>query len=126
MMTKLLIALAIGVLFIAAHNATAQTTSRIKFARGKSSAVVRGSTGSYGVSYIVRAKAGQKMAVTLTPVRGVGMRVNTDGGGYVLLNVDKGDGPYELDLPESGDYEILIGSVSHRSIPFTLVVKITK
>lgn len=125
-MKKLLIMLALGIVFVAVQNVSAQKIVRVQFGKGKNSAVLKGSTGSYGVSYVVKAKAGQKLDVTLTPTRGVGIRINTDGGDYVLLREDKVDGTYEVGLPVTADYEILVGSVNHRSVPFTLTVKITE
>ena len=105
--------------------ASAQDSQRIQFERGKNAATVKGTTGEYGVSYVVKAKAGQKIAVTLTPVSGIGIKIDTDNGGYVLLKEEKG-GSYEVDLDQDGDYEIFVGSTNHRSKAFTLVVKITK
>ena len=107
--------------------ATAQTEQRIQFAKGKSSAVVKGSTGSSGAHYIVRANSGQKLILSLDPTSGAGIKVETDGryGHTVLLREEKG-GTYEVGLEESGDYSITIGSTSDKSIPFSLTIKITK
>lgn len=126
-MKKLLITLTIGVVLFAVQAASAQTAQRIQFAKGKSSAVVKGTTGEYGVTYVVRAKSGQKLVLTLTPASGVGIKVETDGtdGQSVLLREEKG-GTYEVGLEESGDYTIFIGSTKNRSTAFTLTVKITK
>jgi hypothetical protein len=109
----------------AVQNASAQT--RIQFEKGKSSATVKASTGSGGVYYVVRAKSGQKMVVTLTPASNLGIKVETDGadGQQVLLREERG-GTYEVGLEESGDYSIFVGSINHRSVAFTLTVKIVK
>lgn len=106
---------------------TAQTVERIQFAKGKSSAVVKGTTGSYGANFVLRAKSGQKLILNLVPTSGVGIKVETDGtyGHMVLLREEKG-GTYEIGLEETGDYSILIGSTSDKSVSFTLTVKITK
>ena len=121
-----LIGIAIFVLMISiAQSVLAQT--RVQFEKGKSSAVVKGSTGSDGVYYVVRAKSGQKLVLTLSPISNVGIKVETDGsnGHEVLLREEKG-GTYEVGLEESGDYTIFIGSINHKSVPFTLIVRITK
>jgi hypothetical protein len=103
---------------------SAQTT-RIQFAKGKSSATVSGKTGTYGVTYIVRARSGQKLILTLTPEANLGIKVETDGrhGQEVLLREEKG-GTYEVGLEEGGDYTIFVGSTNSRSVAFTLTVKI--
>jgi hypothetical protein len=105
----------------------AQTEQRIQFAKGQSSAVVKGTTGSYGASYVVRAKSGQKLILKLAPTSGVGIKVETDGrfGHMVLLREETG-GTYEVGLEETGDYTIFIGSTGDKSVSFTLTVKITK
>lgn len=105
-------------------NMSGQTT-RIQFARGKSSATVNGRTGTYGITYVIRARSGQKLILTLSPEADVGIKVETDGkyGEEVLLREEKG-GTYEVGLEESGDYTIFVGSTTDRSIPFTLTVKI--
>jgi hypothetical protein len=107
--------------------AKAQTPIRIQFAKGKSSAVVKGTTGSYGVTYVVRAKSGQKLVLTLTPTATVGIKVETEraDGVMVLLREERG-GTYEVGLEESGDYTIFVGSTNNNPVAFTLTVKITK
>jgi len=114
-------------LTISADLATAQNAQRIQFAKGQSSAVVKGTTDSSGANFVVRAKSGQKLILNLLPTSGVGIKVETDGsnGHMVLLHEEKG-GNYEVGLEESGDYSILIGSTSDKSISFTLTIKITK
>ncbi|HKX82606.1 MAG TPA: hypothetical protein VJL58_00170 [Pyrinomonadaceae bacterium] len=105
----------------------AQTPTRIQFAKGKSSATVTGMTGRYGMSYVVRAKSGQKLVLTLDPSSKVGIKVETIGrfGEMVLLREERG-GTYEVGLEETGDYIIFIGSTNGRSVPFKLSVRITK
>ncbi len=107
--------------------AKAQTPKRIQFAKGQSSTSVKGTTGNYGVSYVVGAKSGQKLVLKLTPISGLGIKVETEGteGQRVLLREEKG-GTYEIGLDESGDYTIFIGSTTGRPISFTLTIKITK
>ena len=107
--------------------AKAQTLKRIQFAKGKSSAMVKGNTGRYGISYVVRANSGQKLVLNLTPIKEVGIKVETKGtyGETVLLNEEIG-GTYEVGLEESGEYTIFIGSTNNLPVLFTLTVKIAK
>ncbi|MGH7784991.1 MAG: hypothetical protein ACREO5_14255, partial [Candidatus Binatia bacterium] len=80
-----------------------------------------------GVYYVVRAKSGQKIVLTLAPASTVGIKVETEGsdGHQVLLREQRG-GTYEIGLEADGDYTIFLGSTNHRSVPYTLTVKITK
>lgn len=105
----------------------AQTPKRILFAKGKSSAVIKGTTGDYGVTYVIKAKSGQKLVLDLTPASKVGIKVETTGrfGEMVLLREEKG-GHYEIGLEESGDYTIFIGPIETGVISFTLTVRIRK
>lgn len=108
-------------------SANAQSPTRIQFAKGKSSAVVKGSTGQYGVTYFIRARSGQKIVLDLSPASKVGIKVETNGryGQTVLLREERG-GHHEVGLEESGDYTIFIGSTNNKPVPFTLNVRITK
>lgn len=110
-----------------AHSISAQTPKRIQFAKGKSSATVQGVTGTTGVTYVVRAKSGQKLVISLAPASKLGIKVETDGtyGHQVLLSEEQG-GTYEVGLEENGDYTIFVGSTNNRSMSFTLTVKIEK
>ena len=120
------LALMFGMLaFFSPAPAAAQTVKRIQFAKGKSSATVRGITGSYGTYYNLRVKGGQKMALSLSPAKGVGIKVERDGGAEVMLREERG-GFYEVYFEEGGEISIFIGSTGARSIPFTLTVKITR
>ena len=124
-MRNILVIFVALVLFAGA--ASAQSEKRIQFAKGKSSAVVTGSTGSTGTTYVLRARSGQKIILTLTPTRGVGIKVEHDGqyGQEVLLKEDRG-GTYEVGLEDSGDYTIFLGSTNGKSTAFTLTVKIVR
>lgn len=126
-MKKIIITLAVSIFLSAAQSAFAQDAQRIQFAKGKSSAVVQGSTGEYGVTYVVKARSGQKLVLTLTPASGVGIKVETEGtdGQSVLLREEKG-GTYEIGLDADGDYTIFLGSTNGKSKAYTLTVKITK
>lgn len=124
--TSIMIGVFAGLLLLIGSVAVSAQT-RIQFEKGRSSATVKASTGTSGVYYTVRARSGQKIVLTLTPVSNLGIKVETDGpdGQEVLLREERG-GTYEVGLEESGDYTIFIGSINHRSVQFTLTVKITK
>lgn len=109
--------------FLCPGKAKAQT--RIQFAKGRNSATVRGKTGSYGVYYVVRARAGQKISLDLSPVKNVGIEVENARGDDILLREESG-GVYEVYLEEGGDITILVRTVSGKSVPYSLTVKITK
>jgi hypothetical protein len=120
-----LILLSVALIFANGFEAHAQTVKRIQFARGKSSATVRGITGSTGIYYTLRVKGGQKMALSLSPSAGVGIKVERGGGAEVMLREKRG-GFYELYFEEGGEISIFVGSNGARSVPFTLTVKITR
>ena len=103
----------------------AQTDKRIQFAKGKSSATVRGTTEKYGTYYNLRVKSGQKMQLNLSPGNGVGIRVERTGGTDVLLRQEEG-GFYEVYFEEGGEISILIGATGSRPVAYTLTVKITR
>jgi hypothetical protein len=113
--------------FIYGTQAKAQAPKRIQFAKGRSSAVIKGITDNYGIIYVVRARSGQKSVLDLTPVSNIGIKVETEkaAGEMVLLREEKG-GIYEIVLEENGDYTICIGSTNNKPVSFTLTVSITK
>lgn len=108
-------------------NGNAQSSIRIQFAKGKGSASVQGSTGRYGVAYVIRVKSGQKLTLDISPVRKVGIKVETTGryGEMVLLEEQRG-GRFEVGLEEAGDYTIFIGSTTGRSEKFDLKVAVAR
>ena len=109
--------------FFSGNEANAQV--RIRFAKGKNSATVSGKTGSYGELYVVRHRAGQKLALNLSPNSSkVGISVQNDAGDEVLLREYRG-GFYEIYLEDSGDARITIRTTNGKSVPFTLTVTIT-
>lgn len=127
-MKKIMIlsALLVTCLFICGVNTQAQTSKRIQFAKGKNFATVKGTTGKYGAIYVVKARSGQKMILSLTPAQKVGIKVETRGadGEMVLLREARG-GTYEILLDETGDYTIFIGSTGGQPVSFALTVTIT-
>lgn len=118
-----IIALAMAV----AGSGNAQAEHRIQFPKGKSATVVKGATGTSGVTYVLRARSGQKIVLDLTRAKGLGIKVETNGrfGQMVLLREESG-GHFEVGLEETGDYTIFIGSMSGKSTPFVLRVAVTR
>jgi hypothetical protein len=110
-----------------AIEARAQQPTRIRFAKGTNSAVIKATTELHGKTYVLRAKSGQKLVLKLTPESTLGIKVETVGrfGEMVLLREESG-GYYEIGLEESGDYTIFIGSTTGKPVQFTLTVKIGK
>ncbi len=119
--------LMIAVAAIAASPLNAQAERRIQFPKGKSSTVVRGSTGGTGITYVLRARSGQKIVIDLSPAAGLGIKVETTGryGHMVMLREESG-GHYEVGLEESGDYTIFVGSTSGRPVSFVMKIGVTK
>ena len=122
---SLILMIAVGM--IAVSPLYSQTERRIQFPKGKSSTVVRGSTGSSGVTYVLRARSGQKIVIDLSPAAGLGIKVETTGryGHMVMLREESG-GHYEVGLEESGDYTIFVGSTSRRPVSFVMKVGVTR
>jgi len=122
-----LLMLLITLVFFSTSQTSAQNLKRIEFAKGKTSATVRGNTGTYGVAYVVRARSGQKLVLTLSPASKVGIKVETNGadGEEILLREERG-GTFVVGLEESGDYTIFVGSTNGRPVPFSLAVKIER
>ena len=121
------IALVIALVSVCGGRAVAQASTRIQFQKGKSSATVKGSTGANGVSYVIRARSGQKLILRLSPNSNVGIKVEHDGtyGQQVLLREERG-GTFEVGLEETGDYTIFIGSINHRPVSYALTVSTGK
>ena len=112
------------IFIIGVSSVSAQTEKRIQFSKGKSSATVKGTTGTDGIYYNLGAKAGQKVTVTLIPKTGVGIKIER-GAGEVLLEEQKG-GTYTVYLEDDGEFSIFLGSTNGKSKVFTLTVSITK
>src|SRR6266404_4158649 len=96
--------------------------TRIKFARGRTTTVERGSV-HRGMShdYLLKARAGQTMTVHLAARGGVNFDILTPGA---TDTVAQGAKDWSGDLPESGDYRInvLPDTNTERSIHYTLEV----
>jgi hypothetical protein len=112
---------------VAGIRASAQTPRRIQFAKGKSSAVVKGTTGPHGTYFVLRAKAGQMLVLDVTPASGVGVKVETVGRfGHMVLLREEAGGKYEVGLEEAGDYTIFVGPLGRNPLTFTLTVQVRK
>ena len=102
-------------------------TKRIKFAKGKSSAVL-----SYSVIrgdediYLVGAKAGQKMSVKITSVeKNAVFFIEKPGGGY-LDGAGEGDDQtvWKGILPDRGDYRITVaGTRGNATYKLSVTIK---
>jgi hypothetical protein len=97
---------------------------RIRFARGRTTAVEKGSV-HRGVShdYMLKAGAGQTMSVHLAARDGVCFDLFSPGLAEMLSECSK---DWSGELPRSGDYRInvLPDTTTEQSIPFTLEVTV--
>ena len=101
-------------------------TSRVQFARGTSSAtlegaVVRGDRDTY----IVGAKGGQSMSVTISSLERNAVFQISGPGGNELRGAREGDDTMKWSgtLPASGDYRIIVGG-TRGNASYTLRVSI--
>ena len=94
------------ILVVTGSAVTAQTKTRVRFARGASSANVSGTIRGYLYhDYVVRASAGQTIAVSLDPNTKCVLTVFKPDG----YNLDIGaDREFTSELPVSGDYEVRV------------------
>jgi hypothetical protein len=116
-----------GLVMAFAQPARGDAPSRIQFARGKSSALVKGSTGDFGATYAIRANAGQVLMLDLAPRAGIGIKVSFEGpDGLAVLLKEESGGHYEVGLEATGDYTIFIGSTTGKLTSFALSVKTRK
>ena len=100
----------------------------VEFARGRSSATVKGVVETRLDSHIfhVRATAGQTMSVQMIssrPIRDAYLCVN-----YPLTEKGENEGvckkrSYKIKLPRDGDYEIYIEAIRNR-IPYTITITV--
>lgn len=111
--------------------AATQAGERIHFARGNDNAAVEGSvTGSHHRDYILGARAGQTMSVSLITKGGAFFNILPPGSHDVAIyNGSTGDGNASVRLPSNGDYTIRVylmgdGKDSGRTVPYTLSVTI--
>ncbi|HEX8458972.1 MAG TPA: hypothetical protein VF656_16885 [Pyrinomonadaceae bacterium] len=108
-MKKLAALLFVLVLFVTGALAQTPTPERIRFQRGRTTAVVNGRTDKNGRHYLLRANAGQHMIVHLSSVK-KDMHFQVvparEGGEAIESSVQARD--WEGDLPESGDYYVSV------------------
>ena len=102
-----------------AQNSTAR---RIHFQRGRSSSTVRGAVlCGQTVTYVIAAKAGQKMSVHLVG-RGAAFRLSAPSG--TPLEGGKAINNTTEDLDETGDYQVVVECWKRRSSSYALEVVI--
>ncbi|MGE5154560.1 MAG: hypothetical protein ACM3ST_11135 [Bdellovibrio bacteriovorus] len=107
----------------------AQAGERIQFARGKDSAALRGSvTGSHHRDYVLGARAGQTMSVSLMTEGSAYFNILPPGSQDVgIYNASMDGANARFRLPSNGDYTIrvyLMGDDkdSGRTVHYTLSV----
>src|SRR4029453_4686735 len=116
-----------GLVMACNQPARADAPSRIQFARGKSSALGKGSPGNSGATYVIRPNGAQVLMLDLSPRAGVGIKVSLEGAdGLAVLLKEESGGEYEVGLEETGDYAIFIGSTTGKATAFALFVKTRK
>lgn len=117
-----ILALIVTVAAFAQHGTSIVT--RIKFARGRTTTVEKGSV-HRGMShdYLLKAGAGQTMTVHLAASGGVCFDLYTPGLNDQLASCSK---DWSGDLPNSGDYRInvLPDTTTERNISYTLEVTV--
>ena len=117
-----ILVLIITVVALGQHGTSIVT--RIKFARGRTTAVEKGSV-HRGMShdYLLKAGAGQTMTLHLATSAGVCFDLYTPGLSDQLASCSK---DWSGDLPNSGDYRInvLPDTTTERSIAYTLEVTV--
>lgn len=114
---KIIILLVAGLLFTGEAAPQAQ---RVRFQRGRSSSIVKGTVhGEKSKIYLVAAKEGQKMSLSIT--KGAGFRLSSPSG---PLEGGKLVSKSQQDLVASGDYEIEVSSLSNRTVVFSLEIVI--
>jgi hypothetical protein len=111
---------------------SAQTTSRVKFDKGNDNTAVSGKvTGDGYHDYLLGAKAGQSMGVSLITEGNAYFNILPPGsGGEAIYNSSvNGNDATGVRLPKSGDYTIrvyLMGAAADegRTVPYTLSMAI--
>ncbi|MGQ0761771.1 MAG: g-type lysozyme inhibitor [Acidobacteriota bacterium] len=92
----------------AAGSVDAQTTRRVQFAKGASSATVNGRIKGYEyIDYVIAARAGQTMSVRLTGSSVAELAILMPDGGNLGMDAT-GVREWSGELPESGDYSIRV------------------
>ena len=101
-------------LVLVMSNADALAQKRIRFARGKSSATVRGPISGDGyLEYTVNGRAGQVMTIEIT-----------SGNGAVVVNAGTASGKsFSIDMT-GGDHLLSVVNTGRRATNYTLTVSI--
>jgi len=98
---------------------------RVRFERGRTSAVLKG-TVSHGreAVYVLNARAGQTLIVhvsTTSPNHDVVFSIKSPGGGDLTDDIGT---DFSGELPSSGDYRIAVGAIESETANYTLEVTI--
>lgn len=101
-----------------------QTATRIRFAKGKSSATMTGTVGDSGMKdYIIRGNKGQELSATVTSsCESVQIIVIDNGTGQVISENPSTE--YTDELPGTDDYIIRVQNSDSASCKFSLKVGI--
>ncbi|HRH40746.1 MAG TPA: hypothetical protein PKY82_03810 [Pyrinomonadaceae bacterium] len=101
-----------------------QTATRIRFAKGKSSATMTGTVGDSGMKdYIIRGNKGQELSATVTSsCESVQIIVIDNGTGQVISENPSTE--YTEELPGTDDYIIRVQNSDSASCKFSLKVGI--
>ena len=103
-MKKLLFVMIIVILAIS--TSTAQTKSRVQFARGASSETVAGTIREYAYrDYVIKASAGQTISISLDPQSKCVLTVFKPDGNNLDIGADR---EFTSELPVSGDYDVRV------------------
>ena len=114
--------------------AAADRTEHVQFAQGTSSKVIKGTIKGYdGVQYVVGAKAGQTMTVSLKTSNGANQfniwaPGKTPGNDEALFVGGTNGNKAKIKLPSDGDYVVqvyLMRSVARRGTPVNYTLTVT-
>jgi hypothetical protein len=109
-MTKHILPALVAASFLLSHPASAQQETVVAFAKGASSATLKGSIkGDQDHSYLVDARAGQTMTVTLTTTKGSAEMNVWAPGNDTAISLGSPD-PYKFTgvLPATGRYKVQV------------------
>lgn len=108
LVNKPLLGLLVMMALLVADSIGAQTSRRVRFAKGASSATVNGHVKGYGyIDYIVGAKAGQTMSVRLTGSSVAEFVIRLPDGENLGMDAT-GVREWSGELPTTGDYSIRV------------------
>ena len=95
---------------VAVSAAAANREERVRFARGASSAELRGEVRGYDyVDYLIGARAGQRLSVSLTRASGNAFfLIRAPGSDDNLFDGSSAGDRFETTLPKTGDYRVRV------------------